>query len=74
MSRPESPETDARLETLEMKVAYQDRTIDALNEVVVRQQNQIEALQRDLEKMRMALEDDGSAAVAAGEEPPPPHY
>jgi SlyX protein len=74
MSQPESGESVVRLEVLETKVAYQDRTLEDLNEVVIRQQGQIETLEREVKKLRTALEEDGSAQVAAGEEPPPPHY
>ena len=42
-----------RLEKLETRIAYQDQTVEALNEVVTRQQDQIDRLERALQ----ALED-----------------
>ncbi len=42
-----------RLEILETRLAYQDQTVEALNEVVTRQQDQIDRLERSLQ----ALED-----------------
>ena len=42
-----------RLEKLETRLAYQDQTLEALNEVVTRQQDQIDRLERSLQ----ALED-----------------
>ena len=44
---------EERLEKLETRLAYQDQTIEALNEVVTRQQDQIDRLERSLQ----ALED-----------------
>ena len=42
-----------RLEKLEIRLTYQDQTVEALNEVVTRQQDQIDRLERALQ----ALED-----------------
>jgi SlyX protein len=42
-----------RLEILETRLAYQDQTVEALNEVVTRQQDQIDRLEKSLQ----ALED-----------------
>lgn len=67
-------ETEDRLANLESKIAFQDRTIDALNEVVTRQQDQVDQLIVDLRQMRKSLESLSSTAIEGGEEPPPPHY
>ena len=40
-----------RLEKLETRLAYQDQTVEALNEVVTRQQDQIDRLERSLQAM-----------------------
>lgn len=63
-----------RLEILEMKVSYQDRTIEALNEVVTHQQDQIDKLLADVEKVSEVMKVVGETSVDGGEEPLPPHY
>ena len=70
----ESPEEiDERLQILEGKILYQDRTIDDLNSVLIRQQDQIDALVTEVKRLR-AIADVQAESVDAGEEPPPPHY
>ena len=68
-----------RLETsiveLETRVAFQEHTLLALNDVVTRQQQQIETLVREVQ----ALTDRLRAAVPSPvgpleDEKPPPHY
>ena len=58
---------EARLERLETRLAYQDKTVEALNEVVTRQQDQIDRLARDVQR----LEDILKTAVAAGRDAGP---
>ncbi len=41
-----------RFEKLETRLAYQDKTVEALNEVVTRQQAQIDRLERELQSMK----------------------
>ncbi|MCB0358505.1 MAG: SlyX family protein [Bdellovibrionales bacterium] len=43
---------ESRLEVLESKVAFQDATIEALNEVVCEQQLELDELKAQLEKLR----------------------
>ena len=63
-----------RFEILETKVLYQDRTIDDLNEVVTRQQDQIDLLTSEIKRLRAALETMQVAGIDSGDESPPPHY
>ncbi len=74
MSQEQDHETSARLESLETKVSFQDRTIDALNEVVTRQQDQVDQLVLEVKQLRKTLEALGAQSIDGGEEPPPPHY
>ncbi|MGB3724435.1 MAG: SlyX family protein [Glaciecola sp.] len=46
-----SQEITNALEGLEIKVAYQEDTIDMLNQTVIKQQNQIDVLQRTLDAL-----------------------
>jgi SlyX protein len=58
---------EARLERLETRLAYQDKTVEALNEVVTRQQGQIDRLARDVQRLEGILKN----AVAAGRDAGP---
>ncbi|MCO5785184.1 hypothetical protein DHB74_02315 [Pseudomonas sp. G11-1] len=65
----------ARMDELEMRLAFQDDTIQALNDVVSRQESQLERLQRALELLARRQAD--LAASMPGEtedDQPPPHY
>jgi SlyX protein len=70
MSDPDDP--GARLDALEMRVAYQDQTIEDLNQTIIDQWKQIESLKRQLAELldRVQEVEDGPAAP----ERPPPHY
>jgi SlyX protein len=65
---------ETRFENLESQLLYQDRMVDDLNEVVTKQQNQIDALKIEVERLRQALVDIQEGGVDRTEEPPPPHY
>jgi SlyX protein len=66
-------ETRARIEALEMRIAYQDRIIEDLNTSVTEQWKRMEDLARQIERMADRLQRVESDAPAA-QEPPPPHY
>lgn len=66
--------TEARLTALEIKASYGEDLLDRLNDVVVRQQTQIDALQRALAALReQALAGPGPAPRSLRDELPP-HY
>ena len=67
-------ETEERFQILENKVLYQDRTIDDLNTVVIRQQDQIDKLTDELRRVLDFLKDPPDNTIDGSEEPPPPHY
>ena len=70
-------DTDAiadRFEIVESKILYQDRMIDELNEVVTKQQDQIDMLTTELKRMRQGLANIQEGGIDDTEEPPPPHY
>ncbi len=69
--------TEQRFIDLESKIAFQEKTIDLLKEVleeheikVTRQQHQLEYLGRQL----LALGESSNGSGDQGDEPPPPHY
>ena len=74
-----NPETTARLEEIESRFAYQEQMLDELNDIIVRQQGQIdqlEALSRHLlEKLReLDANEDSSGDGNDLLQEKPPHY
>ena len=64
-----------RLAELEVRLTFQDKTIQELNEVVTRQQLQLDRMARELETLRAQLQVLAPSLVASrAEETPPPHY
>ncbi len=72
--RQVSEEVDERLQVLENKTLYQDRTIEELNDVVTKQQDQMDLLTTEVKRLRNLLESAPHDGIERGEEPPPPHY
>jgi SlyX protein len=72
MTSPE--DIDARLTDLEIKASFTEDAVDQLNGVIVRQQQQIDALLRQLGELRRQLPDDAPAAFRSLRDELPPHY
>lgn len=68
-------ELAGRVEALEIQIAHQDATIEALNQVITSQWKQIDILTREMARLtdRIAAAEQ-SLPTASGNEPPPPHY
>ena len=66
--------TDQRLTELEVKASYTEDTLDRLNEVVVRQQQQIERLMRELAQLRELHGAEDARALRSLRDDLPPHY
>ncbi len=65
----------ARLAELEVRVAFQERTIQELNDVVTRQQLEIDRMARELASLKTELRALEPSPVAnRDDETPPPHY
>jgi len=64
--------SDDRITALEIRVAHQDQTIAELNEVVTTQWRKIEALERQMGRLREEFQN--SQNDRGSDEPPPPHY
>jgi SlyX protein len=69
-----SEEVEERFQVLESKASHTSYTVDELNSVVIRQQDQIDALVAEVKRLRDIIMDGGDRTIDAGEEPPPPHY
>lgn len=72
---PSTNETDARLEQLEIKIAFQEDTIGVLNDMVTGLQADVERMretQRIIVQRLRELGDSGAPSNVIDE--PPPHY
>jgi SlyX protein len=65
-------ELTERLTDLEVRVAYQDRVVTALDDVVRQLSAKIEHLERELSELRAGAKSPPPALGPASE--PPPHY
>ena len=62
-----------RIDFLESRLAYQDQTIETLNETITAQWKKIDALTRQVAALSERLQDAEAHAPGATHEPPP-HY
>jgi SlyX protein len=62
-----------RLDALEMRIAYQDDTIETLNQTITAQWKQIDVLTRKIAELGERLQDAEANAPGAANERPP-HY
>ncbi len=66
-------ELSERIDALESRLAYQDQTIEQLNETITAQWKQIDALTRQLSALTERLQEAETNAPAPANERPP-HY
>jgi len=71
--------TEQRLETIEIKIAYQDDTIMQLNDVICKQQDQIDQLRKLTQQLVGRVKDlsdlsSGAPAEFSASNERPPHY
>jgi SlyX protein len=64
---------NARIETLEVRIAYQDQTIEALNTTITDQWKRIDDLSRQVVRLADRLQEAEAREPAAPAEKPP-HY
>ncbi|TBU71693.1 SlyX family protein [Phytopseudomonas daroniae] len=62
-----------RIVELESRQAFQDDTIQSLNDALVEQQKLIERLQRQLQSLAKRQEETSAFGIAQ-DDAPPPHY
>jgi len=65
---------EGRVTELETRLAFQDDTIQALNDVLVTQQRALDRLQQQMAAMLKRQEELGSQFDTFEEDAPPPHY
>ena len=67
-------ELSERIDALESRLAYQDQTIEQLNETITAQWKQIDTLTRQLTGLSERLQEAEANAPAAPVNERPPHY
>ncbi len=64
-----------RIEQLEIKLSFQDDTVQALSDIVARQDRDIERLKQEIIMLKEKMQEIRVSAVKAeADEMPPPHY
>ncbi|MBX3653675.1 MAG: SlyX family protein [Ramlibacter sp.] len=67
-------DTDRRLTDLEIKASFTEDLVDELNRVIVRQQEQIDLLARQLSQIKAQQEGAGAGEFRSLRDERPPHY
>ena len=66
--------TEQRLTDLEIKASFTEDLLDQLNLVIVRQQQQLDLLTREVRELKQQLPDAGSGIFSRSGDDLPPHY
>ena len=66
--------TNHRLTELEIKASFNEDLLDQLNQVVIRQQRQIDALVSEVGRLRQQIPETGSGGFSRAGDELPPHY
>jgi SlyX protein len=66
--------TDQRLMELEIKASFTEDMVEQLNQVIIRQQTQIDALIFEVQRLREQQRDSGLGQASAPRDELPPHY
>ncbi len=67
-------DTERRLTDLEVKASFTEDLVDHLNDLVARQQQQIELLIREVGRLKDRAPDSGGGAARDPRDDLPPHY
>ena len=71
----DAPNTDQRLTDLEIKASFTEDLLDQLDKVIVRQQQQIDALVREVAELKQQPVRDGDVtALRSLRDDLPPHF
>lgn len=67
--------TEQRLTELEIKASFSEDLLDQLNQVIVRQQQEIDLLMREVRQLRLQLPEGNAPGLSSGASRElPPHY
>jgi SlyX protein len=67
-------EVDSRLTELEIKASFTEDLVEQLNQVIIRQQRQIDLLQLEISHLRQQTESGTPATLRSLRDELPPHY
>lgn len=67
-------EMDQKIKILEEQAAFQELTIDKLNEALIDQQQQLLRLEEKLDSLAREFRENMAEKDPLQNEPPPPHY
>ena len=67
-------DVEQRLTDLEIKASFSEDLLDQLNQVVVRQQQQIDRLIREIGQLKQQMPDAGTGVFSRSGDDLPPHY
>ncbi len=65
---------DKRLMDLEIKVSFTEDLVEQLNQIIFKQQQQIDALIREVSQLRLQAPDGGTGGFHSLRDELPPHY
>ncbi|HEY8905046.1 MAG TPA: SlyX family protein [Rhodoferax sp.] len=71
---PADPDLIERLTNLEIKASFTEDLLDKLDQIVIRQQDQIDRLTQEVQWMRQQAPAEGAAAPRSLQDELPPHY
>jgi SlyX protein len=71
---PDPTDIERRLTALEIKASFSEDLVDRLNDVIVRQQQQIDQLLREVAELARQPADDGTRPFRSLRDELPPHY
>ena len=75
MPHPPPHPVEARLTDLEIKASFTEDLVDQLNAIIIRQQQQLDALAREVRELRQqGAGDSGGPAFRSLRDELPPHY
>lgn len=63
-----------KITDIEIRISYLENTVDELNQVVIKQQDQIDLLIRELMQAKQQLEQGAEFVRSMADDVPPPHY
>ena len=67
-------DVELRLTNLEIKASFSEDLLDQLNQVIVRQQQQIDLLMREIGQLKQQMPDAGTGVFSRSGDDLPPHY
>ena len=69
-----SAHIDQRLTELEIKASFTEDLVEQLNQIIIRQQQDLDALARQIGSLREQLPEPGTGTARSARDELPPHY